>query len=521
LVYPIGHTLAADIPSVEDTRTVELTSQEIAVVKSDPPKRPHVLFLAVDDMRDWVGCLEGYDGAVHTPNIDRLAKRGTLFTNAHCPSPMCGPSRAAVMTGLRPSTTGLYGNDQWWLPNLTDTVVMPMHFRNHGYRAVGAGKIFHHTAGNEPPNQWDDLFSLTFRNDPWLRRDKENYPWSQSGRPPIGFPFSGVPGLSYATDWGPLDIADEEYDDARTADFTIHFLQQCQDRPFFLACGLFRPHLPWYVPQEFIDLYPLDEVRLPPVREDDLDDIPAEGQRLARARRGDFENIRDSGRWKHAVRAYLASISYADCQVGRVLDALEGSAYAGNTIIVLWSDHGWQLGEKGHWHKGTLWEAATRVPLIICAPGNHPGVCTRSVSLIDIYPTLNELCGLEHIATHDGKSLVPLLRHPSTEWNRPAVTEFLKGNAAVRSDRFRYIRYRDGGEELYDHKSDPHEWRNLADDANHTATKQELARWLPKVWAKPAPTKDAFLFDPDSFTWTDRVTGAQTNGKHDRKSTSD
>lgn len=484
-----------------------------AIAEENQAKRPNVLFLAVDDMKDWVGCLGGYAGTVHTPNIDGLARRGMLFSNAHCGSPVCAPSRAAILTGMRPSTTGLYNNGQWWLPNLPDVVTLPMHFRQHGYEAVGAGKIFHHTAGNNPPNQWNDFLPLRFRNDPWFRGSKGNYPWSKSGPYPPEFPFSGVAGLGHENDWGSLGIAAEEYDDALSAEYAVRFLEQSHDRPFLLACGLFRPHLPWYVPQKFFDLYALDEIKLPEVQADDLDDVPAEGQRLAAARHSDFVAVRSADKWKHAVRAYLASISFADAQLGRVLAALDASPYRDNTIVVLWSDHGWHLGEKGHWHKSTLWEEATRVPMIVSVPGYEPGKCARPVSLVDLYPTLNALCGLPAIAKHDGVSLTPLLEQPDRAWDRPAVTEFLQGNASVRNDRFRYIRYHDGGEELYDHQSDPHEWQNLAADEKYQNIKQELARWIPQDWAEPAPSKGAFKFDPQTFTWTRKQTGEQIHGK--------
>ena len=477
------------------------------------PNRFNVLFLAVDDMKDWVNCLGGYEGTVHTPHIDRLARRGMLFTNAHCASPKCAPSRAAIMTGLRPSTTGLYDNGHWWLPNLPDVVTMPVHFRAHGYRVVGAGKIFHHTAGNNPPNQWDDFFRLTFRNDPWFRGATLNYPWSRHEPYPREFPYSGVAGLGHENDWGALGIPEREHDDTLSADYAVQFLEKAQDTPFFLACGLFRPHLPWYVPQKYFDLYDLDHIVLPEVHANDLDDVPAEGLKFARAGRSDFEAIQKAGKWKHAVRAYLASITYADHQVGRILDALDHSAYAQNTIAVLWSDHGWHLGEKQHWHKTTLWEEATRVPLIIDVPGVAPGECHRPVSLLDLYPTLNDLAGLNPITTHDGVSLTPLLRDPEAAWDRPAVIESKSHNAAVRSDRYRYIRYKDGGEELYDHDNDPHEWTNLAASAPHDAIKQELAGWIAKDWAKSALTKGAFRFDPNDFTWTHKKTGHITRGQ--------
>ena len=474
--------------------------------------QPNVLFLAVDDMKDWVGCLGGYPGTVHTPHIDRLAARGVLFSNAHCASPKCAPSRAALLTGLRPSTTGLYDNGHWLLPNMPDVVTLPQRFRQQGYRVVGAGKIFHHTAGNHPPNQWDDFQKITFRNDPWFRGVKKNYPWSQHKPYPPEFPFSGVSGLGHENDWGALPIPAQDYDDARSADYAIRFLQKKHAKPFFLACGIFRPHLPWYVPREFFDLYPLEKIRLPSIREDDLQDVPTMGKQLALARQSDWKTIRQADRWRHAVRAYLASISYADQQLGRVLKVLEDSPHRENTIVVLWSDHGWHLGEKGHWHKSTLWEEATRVPLIVHVPNVSPGVCKRPVSLLDLYPTLEELCGWKPLKTHDGVSLAPLVRNPQAAWERPAVIEFRRGNAAVRSERYRYIRYADGGEELYDHRSDPHEWSNLAGDPQHRAAQKALAKWLPPRWADSAPTKQAFRFDPKKFTWTEKKTGRVVSG---------
>ena len=481
---------------------------------SEPLKRPNVLFLAVDDMRDWVGCLDGYGGVVQTPNIDQLAARGVLFSNAHCPSPKCAPSRAAVMTGLMPSTTGLYGNGHWWYPNLPDTVTMPGHFQQGEYLVVGAGKIFHHTAGNHPPNQWDDFAPIRFRDDPWFRGSQLNYPWSQSDPFPDAYPYGGVGGLPHENDWGVLPIDDADYDDALTVEYAVRFLKTIESKkPFFLACGLFRPHLPWYVPQRFFDLYPLEEVTLPDVLDDDLSDIPQGGRDFANDRRKDFLTIKKAKSWRRAVQAYLASISYADFQVGRVLHALKKSGEEKRTIIVLWSDHGWHLGEKGHWHKSTLWEEATRVPLIIAAPGYQRGVTSAPVGLIDLFPTLNELCGLPEIDSHDGVSLVPFLKNPGLRMNRVVVTEFRKGNAAVRSERYRYIRYAAGGEELYDHSGDPNEWENLISVPEHRALADRLARHLPKTWAPSAPTKAAFDFDPSSFAWTEKRSGRVVSGR--------
>lgn len=477
--------------------------------------RPNVLFIAVDDMKDWVGFMGGYDGEVHTPHLDRLAARGVAFTNAHCAAPVCCPSRTAIMTGLMPSTSGIYNNGQWWKPHMPEVVTIPVQFRNHGYEVAGAGKIFHHTAGNNPPYQWDAYRRLTFDNDPWFRSAKLNYPWSKSGPPPAGFPFAGMAGLPHENDWGSLGIEEAEYDDARTARYAVEFLGRRHAEAFFLACGIFRPHLPWYVPREYFGLYPLDEIELPVVREDDLDDIPAEGRALSEARRSDFIKIEAAGKWKHAVQAYLASISFADAQVGRLLDALDNGGYAGNTIVVLWSDHGWHLGEKSHWHKSTLWEEGTRVPFIFVVPGvaRAGERCESAVSLVDIYPTLNELCGLPAIDAHDGESLAALLRNPAAGRRRPAITQYQPGQCAVRGDRYRYIRYADGSEELYDHRSDPHEWVNLAGNPDHARAKAELARWATTDWAEPAPRKNAYRFDPDAFTWTHKQTDRITRGK--------
>lgn len=488
---------------------VLLLSGPVLSAGTDPP---NVLFLAVDDMKDWVNCLGGYEGTVHTPNIDRLAERGTLFTNAHCPSPKCAPSRAAVLTGLMPSTTGLYDNGHWWYANYPDVVTIPVHFRSNGYRTAGAGKVFHHTAGNHPPNQWQDFQKLVFRDDPWFRGVKLNYPWSEHGPAPEEFPFSGVKGLGHENDWGSLGYAEEDYDDSRTTTFAVRFLEQKPEVPFFLACGLFRPHLPWYVPQEYFDRYPLEDIVLPRVREGDLEDIPEAGRAFAKARRKDLETIRSAGKYREAVQAYLASISYADAQLGRVLDALDQSGLSDNTVVVLWSDHGWHLGEKEHWHKTTLWEEATRVPFIVSAPGFEPARCERPVSLVDLFPTLNDLCGLPAIEIHDGQSLVPLMDNPEREWKRPAIIEFKTGNVAVRSDRYRYIRYRDGGEEFYDLETDPYEWDNLAGKAPVESAQKQLAAWATAEWADPAPVKSAFDFDPDAFTWKEKSSGRLIRG---------
>ncbi len=494
----------------------------LACCHAAPPSShpPNVLFIAVDDLNDWVGFMGGYPGRVHTPNIDKLAGRGVAFTNAHCASPVCCSSRTAVLTGLMPQSSGVYNNGHWWRPHRPGLVTIPMRFKAHGYHVVGAGKIFHHTAGSNPPDQWDEFQRLAFNDDPWFRGHELNYPWSKVEPFPEGFPFSKVPQLPHENDWGALPNRDEsDYDDARTVDFAIRQLARRRDKPFFLACGLFRPHLPWYAPKKYFDRHPLHSIQLPVNRPFDLNDVPKEAQNLAKARRSDLEKIRQADRYRHAVQAYLASISFADAQVGRLLKALDDSPHAANTIIVFWSDHGWHHGQKEHWHKSTLWEEATRVPFIVVAPGaaGNGSTCAQPVSLVDIYPTLIDLCGLPPVPDLDGLSLAPQLDDPTRPRPRPAITVFKPGQASVRSLHHRYTRYSDGAEELYDHRSDPNEWNNRAGRREDRAIIEDLSRWLPKNWAEPAPKKGAYEFDPGAYSWMRKSDGARFRDATPRK----
>lgn len=430
-------------------------------------ERPNVLFIAVDDLNDWIGCLGGYPGC-RTPHIDALAARGTLFTRSYCAAPACNPSRASLMTGVRPWTSGVYINPQPWRPQMPDVVTLPQHFTQHGYHSIGSGKIYH--GAYEDPASWDDYLKKS--GDPKPTKKVANDPHSRAG---------GIV-------WGVLDVPDEAMNDYAMANYAIEYLGKDHDRPFFLACGIYRPHMPWQVPRKYYDMYPLDEIVLPNVPDNDLDDLPEAGVRMARPQ-GDHTNILKTDNWKYAVQGYLASITFADAQVGRVLDALKQSRYADDTIVVLWGDHGWHLGEKKHWRKFALWEEATRVPLMIAAPGvTEPGSrCERTVDLMNLYPTLCELCDLPSAPQLEGVSMVPLLKDPTATWDRPAITTHGRGNHAVRSERYRYIRYSDGSEELYDHEADPMEWKNLAGDPDLAAVRRELASWLPKAEAPEAP----------------------------------
>lgn len=461
--------------------------------------RPNVLFLSVDDLNDWVGCLRGYPG-VQTPNIDALARRGALFSNAHCPSPLCNPSRTALLTGQRASTTGIYNNEQYWKPALPDVVSLPRYFKDNGYHAAGVGKIFHHVAGFNSPSEWNE-FQLQEFDDPWYRR-AEWYPWVRKIPAPPGHPFNGLKDFQGEFDWGVLPKAEEEYGDMKAVEWAGKFLQRNHTTPFFLAVGLWHPHIPMFAPQRYFDMYPVSKVRLPQEPANDLDDVPPIGQKFAAARREEHQRIVREGKWPEAIQAYLASISFADAMVGRMVQMLDASAYAKSTIVVFWSDNGWHLGEKQHWHKSTLWQRSTHVPLIFAGPGIRDIGQARNqpANLLDLYPTLVEMCNLPAKSGLDGQSLVPSLRDSKAKRN-PTVITFGPGNHAVRSERWRYIRYSDGTEELYDCIADPKEFRNLASQEKHAGLKRDLAALMPKTSAPPKPERDAYNFDFKSYSW--------------------
>lgn len=461
--------------------------------------KPNVLLILADDLNDWVGSLTSHPNA-RTPNIDRLAGSGMLFRQAYAASPKCNPSRTALLLGLAPSTTGIYDNGHWWRPHLPEAIALPQAFRRAGYHVAGGGKIFHHTAGFNPPDLWDEYFDLRF-DDPWDRSGAA-YPGMGPTRPPPGHPLAGLAPFRHELDWGSLPIREADYGDARTVAWAADFLRQERAQPFLLAVGLFHPHLPWYAPQRFFAAFEADQTLLPDVPADDLADVPAEGRRLAGRGAEVFAAIRAAGKWVEAVRAYAANIAFADALVGRLLDALEQSPHAENTLVVFASDHGFHLGEKQHWYKSTLWERATHVPLVIRGPGVAPGsVCDRPVSLLDIYPTLLDLAGVPTAPRLDGRSLSGLLADPASEPNRHAGITYLRGNHAIRRGRWLYIRYRDGGEELYDRDADPHELANLADSEERREVKRALAELLPREDAAAAPLKSAYVFDADAYSW--------------------
>jgi len=433
--------------------------------------RPNVLFIAIDDLNDWIGALGGHPQA-KTPNIDRLAERSVLFANAHCAAPACNPSRAALMTGIAPNQSGVYHNPQPWRPAMPDVITIPQHFSANGYWSAGSGKIYH---GRYPdPDSWDRYYPHQLEN-----KFADPVP-----------PERNVNGLGKGNfDWGPVCEPTTEMGDYKTAKWIAKQLGKEHEKPFFLACGIFRPHLPWYVPQKYFDQFPLDAMELPEVLGNDLDDLPAVAIKVATSV-GDHAAVVKGDQWKQAVQGYLASIAFADEQVGRVIEALDASPHKKDTVIVLWTDHGWHLGEKEHWRKFALWHRSTRTPLMISVPEGIPAMpdgsvkgrqSTQPASLLDIYPTLIELCGLPPKTELSGMSLVPMLRNPELKTDRAIVTTNGRNNHAIRDTRWRYIRYSDGSEELYDHDADPNEWTNLAGNPEYASTITRMSKWLPQT----------------------------------------
>ena len=428
---------------------------------------PNILFIPVDDLNHWCG-YTGRNKQAKTPNIDRLSRMGVSFANAHCAAPACGPSRAAVFSGMRPSTTGCYKNSDFaidnWKQYVPEGISLNATFKKAGYTVMGTGKTYH--------------MSETKHMEVLYASEWDEYPKSVK---PYG---GGATKFEGYFDPLPIDMKDEDLSDWHSVSYCEEQLQKEHEKPFFLACGLVKPHLPWAVPRKYYDMFPRDEIELPPHLENDLDDIPEAGKKIGN--KGDHTKFLESGRWKDAVRSYLATIAYTDACVGRLLDALEKSDYKDNTIIVLWGDHGWHLGEKERWRKFTLWEEATRAPMIWYVPGitKSDAVCHKPVDFMSIYPTLCELAGVKTPDHVEGKSIIPLLKNPDARWDSAAITTDGYMNHAVRTERWRYIRYSNGNEELYDHSNDEYEWKNLAKNPEYTADIKRLSAFFPKTNAK-------------------------------------
>lgn len=424
------------------------------------PERPNVLMICIDDLNDWVGCLGGHPDA-QTPHIDALARRGRNFANAHCVVPVCSPSRVSIMSGLHATTHGSYrlGPSYQSIDRLKDVPCMQEYFHQHGYLTMAGGKVLHHGFGGRLAEAIDIHLGKR-RGGP---RPKEQFHWP-------------VP----VWDWGPYPETDEQMFDYQLAQAAAAQLKKEHDQPFFLSVGFFRPHVPMFVPPKWFQRHDPESITMPNVPADDMKDVPPNFQGMEMIA-PTYDEIVSAGKWRSLVQAYLACTSFADMCVGTVIEALDEGPHRNNTIVVLWSDHGFHLGEKHHIAKRMLWEESTRTPLIFAGPGIQPGAdCVEPASLLDVYPTLVELCGLPANEQLEGISLQPQLEDPAARRDTPAITSSFFGNHAIRTRRWRYIRYADGAEELYDHRRDPGEYTNLAGDPALADVKQRLRKWLPE-----------------------------------------
>jgi arylsulfatase A-like enzyme len=433
-------------------------------------KRPDIVFIIVDDLNDWLGCLGGHPDA-KSPNIDTLAASGMLFSQAYCNSPQCRPSRTSLNHGVYPFKTGTYFNAKAKEETKITTPTMQEFFSQNGYRVASGGKVFH----GGPGNAGDSL----------LKRPRDP-------KPPKGednFNALRAPNDGYA-----LDVADEEMGDHKVASWATEQWETVTDKPLFMSVGFFRPHRPLQVPKPWFDQFPLESIRRPaePEGVDDWTDMPEFARRLARTHAhkplhkgpfnkllSDHEYIVANDEWDATIRAYHASIAFVDRQIGRFVTQLKENPRGRETFVMLVSDHGWHLGEKKHWCKGAIWEQTTHIPFIVSGPAVEAGAkCTQPVSLIDVYPSLVDLAGLETPTWLDGTSIKPQLVNPSSP-RGAAISSYGEGNTSIRTQRWRYIRYENGSEELYDHKVDPDEWNNLANKPEHAETKQKMAQMIP------------------------------------------
>lgn len=441
--------------------------------------KPNILFIAVDDLNNWISPIDNFSN-VKTPNLDRLASMGVTFTDAHVQAPLCGPSRASIMTGLRPSTTGIYGMTpdnqirRTGNPTTKDITFLPEYFEQHGYHTMGIGKLFHIHA---PDSVFNESGGRVKGFGPY---PEKRFVWDGFGNG-----IRGTHGRT-STDWGAFPEQDSLMPDHQSVNWVTERLQRDYDKPFFMGLGFLRVHVPLYVPQKWFDLYPLESIETPPYKSDDLIDIPPVGMQINDLpMMPSTEWAKETGEWKKIVQAYLACISYVDYELGRVLDALERSQHADNTIIVLWSDHGYRLGEKGTFAKHALWETATKAPLFFAGPDLPKGKkIDAPVEMLSLYPTLTELSGLPSYKKNEGNSLVPMMRNDEGMDKTFALTTFGMNNHAIKMDGYRYIQYEDGKEEFYDHSEDPNEWHNEAGNPKYKAQIEKMKALLPKKNSK-------------------------------------
>jgi arylsulfatase A-like enzyme len=480
--------------------------------------KPNVLFIAVDDMNDWIGPMETTPRAI-TPNIDKLAARGLTFTNAHTAGVFCAPSRAAIFSGQFASTTGCYTTATYWIEN-PDIQPLQVSFAKGGYTTLGAGKLFHHPAGSIDQRGWDHFFLRT------QAQRKSGWPldsWKHDAPYPDPFPASiynrgqTVTGGLFL-EWGAIPNDKEEaMADSQRANWAVQQLQKAHDKPFFLGVGFYAPHFPNYCPQKYFDLYDPAKIQLPPYKADDLDDLPPGVRQAKTARSRIHQKLESLDAVDDAIHGYLACISYADAMIGRVLDALDASPHRDNTIVVLWSDHGYHHGEKFDWGKHTLWERSSNVPFIWAGPGVAKGAKTdTTVSLLDMYPTLAELCELRKPKQRlEGRSIAHILANPADQPDYTIVLPHMNPEEyAIINRDWRFIHYKDG-EELYNLRTDPNEWHNIINEPRHAQLIETLRGHAPETWAKPGAkfnVRNDLVIDGESWHW-ERNGNRQTNSK--------
>ncbi len=420
--------------------------------------KPNVIFIAVDDLNNYPSYTKAYQGAI-TPNMDKLAGQGIVFDKAFCQWPTCGPSRSSIMSGLLPTTIG--GKEKMTDEKLQErakelgTKLLHEYFADYGYKTLAGGKICHKHVPEGSVDESNGRGSFTAG----LGRMGVNYKSEKT-----------------STDWAAVEKPDNEFPDYELASWGVEKLEEKHEKPFFLMLGFLSPHVPWYVNKKWFDIYDKDKIELPPYLKNDFDDIPqfSKGANI-QTHMPSTEWAIKNNQWRNILHAYLASISFTDAQLGRVLKALDKSEYRDNTIVVLWSDHGYHMGEKNTFQKHSLWERAGKVPMIISAPFLNKGKrVNKQVGLLDMYPTLLELCGLPKNNKNEGRSLVPLLKDVDREWPYSVTTSWRGGNFAIQNDRYRYLIYTNGEEELYDHKNDPNEWNNIAENPEMMSLKKEM-----------------------------------------------
>ena len=435
-------------------------------------QKPNVLFITIDDMNDDI-TLFGKDRPYKTPAIESLAKRGVFFNRAYCASPACNPSRASTLSGLRTHKTGIYGNKTDWRKAIGDHLTLPEYFGKHGYKTAGFGKVYHHhyDGAFNDPKAWDQFKKM-----------------DQQYMPPKKL-YGDIKYGSKNSDWGawPIDDDEEKTIDFKSVSYSLDFLNQKHEKPFFLACGIFKPHSPFYAPPKYHAMYD-ETLQMPFLNDKDWSDLPSGAVQLMKKKKWFWNGMMKidkaiPGSYQNFIKSYAACSTFADASIKRLLDGLKQSGHEDNTIIILWSDHGFHLGEKDHIEKFALWEKANHIPFIIVDPRKKSSagkICGQPIDMTTIFPTLIELCGLPKYEKLDGKSSAELVNAPDKKWNMPALMTYDFNNHALRTERWRYIRYADGTEELYDHESDPHEWTNIAEKEDHSALLENFRKQIPK-----------------------------------------